>query len=796
MIRMRRVAWLCFLSGWIFAGSIFGQSLLVDNKFFKAGSDAYQKGDFGAAAAEFHTAWSLLGTEASVFVRSVVASRLIESWYRNGDKSTAVRWYRGVATLELSDEVLKWVALSMLDAGYYEEAAEFFEKLGENAPRDARRQMAIYQAHALVRNGTEERAYRLLFPNYETPQNALEAYFFAGIAQKTNRWEEGIAFCDAALDSSKQDEKFYARVVILKARCLAGAGKTLEAVNLVLDLVEHTYDILTVYLAFDVLMQISTGEERKVLAERFEKWSNDGDFPNRQLAAKYYGILIDSNPDETHLVSRLELFILQNPNHSLAHEARLMLGSLRPDLAMKLQLSEDVEDSEELKRHIDFASAVKQFQEESFVSAKETFLEMSNQLEGRPRDQALFNSAIASLYAGDDDTFDTQAKEFAKDGNVASAMHADLLFLGGLYYASKANPKAFGLLSNFIRSYPEHTSVIDAQLALAEMHLNQVPAQPAAAKEVFRELKGMDLSPTRLERLNYAEIWAELLTPGINNTLEKATAFLVQWPESKLLPEVSMLLATEFYEQRRYQAAEDAFLRVVRDFPESSHRETALFFAAKAREQNDTTQTPDATSWDEVIKSGGSLANHARHEKGINLLEQDRFDEAIRIFDEILDSPDEIENDLKQAAQCDKGYAYYMKALAFGGDPDNLSRAAEEFTKIVRDSQAPRAWRFQASVRRGKCLELLGRENVALEIYQSLTRESEENPKPQIGSFPIEENNWLYRAGFSAMEILERKQDWKSAVQIAEILAERNGTRASEAARKAERIRLRHFVWD
>ena len=145
---------------------------------------------------------------------------------------------------------------------------------------------------------------------------------------------------------------------------------------------------------------------------------------------------------------------------------------------------------------------------------------------------------------------------------------------------------------------------------------------------------------------------------------------------------------------------------------------------------------------------------------------------------------------------CDKGYAFYLKALAFGADKKILDQAARIFADVSRDSRATRAWRYQASVRRGKCLELLGKETVALEIYESLTRESGGDTAPQIGSSPIEENNWLYRAGFSAMEILERRKNWKAAVNLAEVLAERNGPRAIEASNRAERLRLQYFVWD
>ncbi len=792
---------LTFWSSLVLAPNLPGQSNLVDNSFFRTGSYSFQNRDFATAAADFHTAWALLGNVAGVTERNIVAARLLECWYRNGDKPTAVRWYRGVETLELSNEVKKWVALSMLDTGYYEESAQMFEKLGNDAPRSVRSQMCVFQAVALSRIGASERAYRLLIPDFAQPTNASDAYFYARLAHQTNRWTEGIAYCETAAGFAGQAESFYAEVTQLKARCLAGAGHTLEAVTLLLDMIEGTYASKILHPGFDALLQIASAQEKILLSTRFNLWSNDSTFPDRQLAAQYYNILIDSNPNEEQLVERLETFITQNPKHPLSREALLMLGSISPSTALQFSGNENAEESIMLKRQINFNSAVKQFQEKSFDDAKDTFLEVSSQLEGRQRERALFNSAIASLYSGDDQTFASLEKDFAKDGNFASAMHADLLFLGGLFYASKANPQAFNLLTRFTQSYPEHTSFVDARLALAELYLNQVPAQPLAAREVFKTLENIELSPTRKERLNYAELWTELLTGDSPLVLEKATAFLVQWPYSKLRPAVSMLLASEFYNQRKYVEAKEAFLRVARDFPESNQKETALFFAAKTAQAAERT-TPSVTDpdidghWDQIISQGGPLAHQARHEKSLNLIKLDRFDEAIQILDEIIQTTTTAASDLRIAAHCDKGYALYMKALALGKESKTLNLAADEFAEVVRDSHATRAWSYQASVRRGKCLELIGRENIALEIYQSLTLESEENPAPQIGSSPVDEYNWLYRAGFSAIEILEKKQDWAGAVQLAETLAQRSGPRASETQRRASRLRLKHFVWD
>ena len=684
-----------FLLGILLLGSARGQNL-VDNPLFQIGCEAFQKKDYARAAAEFQETWSTLGIDANPLQQKAVASRLLETWYRNGDYETAVAWYKGHENLALGKSARKWAALSQLEGGFYDESAELFAVLSRDSKGTERRRISVYRAHALVRSGAAEKAYRVLIPDFSDPETPKDIYFYAGVAYETKRWKEGLAYCDELLKLKVPE--FSPKAKILKARCLAGSEKTDLAVNLLLELIGECFDTPTMHAAFDLLVDTATAAENRTIGKQFSSWSEDPVFPERQMAARFYGILVDSESDEEILVGKLDSFILENPEHPLAYRAKLLLGSLRPELASQRALDDDPNAIEELKKHLSFEMAVKQFQEDSFSSAKESFLEISTQLKGREREQALFNSAISALYAGDDATYDSLEKELGKYGKVASATHADLLFLAGLIYSSQNNLKAFKILSNFTRNYPDHASVIDAKLAVAELHLNQVPPQPQAARKIFNQLADLKLSAARRERLDYARLWAELLSPGVNRVRHFATRFLSNWPKSEFRPEVSMLLASDFFEKQEYDQAEKSFRELARNFPESRFHETALFFAAKATSlkvsENNPGPATEFSGWDEVISAGGTLANAARHQKGIGFLKMDRFDDAVRIFDEILNSKEPRTNDLRLAVQCDKGVAIYLKALALDGDPKLLSRAAELFADVARDSKATRAWNF------------------------------------------------------------------------------------------------------
>ncbi len=780
---------------------------VVDEPRFQAGSRAFQQGDYVTAAAEFLATWSTLPPDAT-FQKSVVASRLLEAWYRSGNYKAAVVWYRVIWHPSLTDDlaynrpIQRWAALAMLETREYAECADIFAKLSEQSqlPPKEKRSLSTYRAHALFREGKSEQAYRQIFPDYEVPTDAKEAYFYAGICYETERWPEAESYCRQALElpPPAEDEVFPLRVSLLQARSLAKAGYAGEAITALIELIEERHHILTIYPAFDSIMQMITLDERDRVVAKFDKWAHDPISPNRQLAAKYYSILLIPSPDESTMVDRLENFILENREHALAKEAQLMLSSINPELAAKYTHNIPEHEIDELTERLIFENAVKLFQNESFETAKQSFLEISTRLQGKKREQALFNSAIAALYDGDQTTFDRLEREISRDDQATSAIHAELLFLAGLFHASKADPRAFALLTDFCQAYPEHSSNNDARLALAELHLNQVPAQTESAKQILQQLRSEALSPQRRERLDYILIWVELLTPGFSQIRESVYDFLERWPSSNLRPEVTMLLATDLYRSGDYGHAAIAFAEIVEHYPDSSYRDAALYFSAEAEERQEIEMdriNPRQDYWGPILENAGSFTEYARHRQALSLLRVDRFDEAIRIFEQIAKA-DIPQTELKLAAQCDKAYALYMKGLAFGNDARSLQAAAEAFAAIESNATASQAWRYQAAVRRGKCLELLGLRGQALDIYQKLTTEAIANQTSISTSAPIQESQWLYRAGFSAIEMLEANKDWKGAVSLAEALADQGGPRAVEAAQRAEALRLRYFIWD
>lgn len=438
---------------------------------------------------------------------------------------------------------------------------------------------------------------------------------------------------------------------------------------------------------------------------------------------------------------------------------------------------------------VNFQKASEKYLSGKFAEAAADFSENAEKQSGRKRSTSRFNAAISALQADDRKLFEEQ---FESLQSIAprSPLLADLEYLGGLYLASKGDPKAFTMLNTFIREHPDHSSNAEAQLALAEIQLNQVPARPAAARKIFEGLRLQPLSIPQSERLDYSAVWAEHIDHDSSALISRGESFISDWPRSEYLPDIKMIVAGELNKIGSLESARELFRSVAESFPNSPHADLARFLAAKSSQP--TVET--ANEWKSMAESDGPYAEAALHELGLLFLSVDDFENARAVFRSIMES-DEVDPDLRYAAQADLGFSWYAEALANDNDRELLSKAANEFALLSSAPEAPKFWRYNAAVRRGKALEAMGNENVSLEIYRSIV-EDKDGSNSLSASPPIDEAEWISRAGFSAIDILRKQEDWEGAIKIADTLALREGPRAIEAARLAERMRLENWVWE
>jgi hypothetical protein len=121
--------------------------------------------------------------------------------------------------------------------------------------------------------------------------------------------------------------------------------------------------------------------------------------------------------------------------------------------------------------------------------------------------------------------------------------------------------------------------------------------------------------------------------------------------------------------------------------------------------------------------------------------------------------------------------------------------------KLTSDLLAPEAlppnlpfvWRARMQHLRALALKAQKLDNEALEAcYDTVSA----GVDPDSAAATPSEHEWLYRAGFLGLDILEQQQQWEAAAQLGERLSNSAAPLAQEAASRANRIRLQHYLWD
>jgi hypothetical protein len=97
-----------------------------------------------------------------------------------------------------------------------------------------------------------------------------------------------------------------------------------------------------------------------------------------------------------------------------------------------------------------------------------------------------------------------------------------------------------------------------------------------------------------------------------------------------------------------------------------------------------------------------------------------------------------------------------------------------------------------------QCLQQSGKSAEALEACHDVIESFLSSNGSATDASPVtpQGHTWFYRAGFMALDLLESKKEWAGAATLADRLAQAGGERASEAAQRATRLRLEHFLWN
>ncbi len=469
-------------------------------------------------------------------------------------------------------------------------------------------------------------------------------------------------------------------------------------------------------------------------------------------------------------------FLSQYPNHFLADEARAELSASqilakRPEEALQTAQggSRGFRNS--------FARGEAQAALGQYKEAASAFLQSSGGAELETA--ALENSAICALLGGVPEAENEALRRLAKRPDLAASV-GRIRFLEAMRQAAKRSPTAPGLLRKIADGQSAYAQ--KARLALAESSYLQGSAPDGEAG--MRRISTQD--PQTQERADYLAIFlADATDPESDAQAAKlAESFLNQYPTSQFEPQVRMKLGEILYRRGDYLGARGQFGIIVDRFSDSPLAEEALFLTAEAMSRSlEPSEMEEAIGiFEQVAKSGGSLALRARLSQAGLLNALKRPKEALGVLDGILGSKPDPE--LRYAVLIEKGDTLFSQGSQ---DAENYKSAIAAWKQVSDDASAPKVWSHQALAKMGVAWEKLGNYDAALDSYYGAFSQNQKGGPEYF---------WFYKAGFDAGRLLESQKLWKEAIAVYEKIGSIEGPRAEEARARVSRLRLENFIWD
>lgn len=559
--------------------------------------------------------------------------------------------------------------------------------------------------------------------------------------------------------------------------------------------------------AFNLLdrMALVDGPDDALLAAA-AGWAVDDALPERQGHALWF------LAQELHRMQRdleatglLEGLLQLYPHHARASEAlRLAMqlhGAGKAD-ARVLELAgrwqRDFGGGGEAV--VDFLTGLIRFMRGEHLEALASFMKAADVETNEPqRRRSLYNAAVCAIQAGQTATLATVTAQLAQVsvaepggkpplGDTA----ADLALDRALSLAAKGDPEAEPELKTFLTAHRQHPRSAEAAVALAEVCLLDVPPRIRMALEALDTASALAApeSPVR-ERIVYVRLWAHEAQQDLAGVAREGQLYLTQWPDGAQADEVQMKVAEAFFRLENYARARTEFELLANNRPDSPYAEAALYFAGVCAISLPSTEGISAalSIWDELAQRGGPLAFAARRQQAVVT---GRFGDeatALTLFTALLEDP-AATGEQRLSLQAEMAELL----LRMGKKEPSKSEAAVALLRsMLADKALPYLWAGRGSVLLATALRDLGRPAEAQEACYDVIN---------IGSNPVTapasptEYQWYYRAGFLAVELLEQGQQWEAAARMAEKLSRSGGDRAQEAAERASKIRLKHYLWD
>ena len=619
------------------------------------------------------------------------------------------------------------------------------------------------------------------------------------------------------LAATSGGERLHQAAILLEAEALLRQNQTAQAQDHLLKFLDATADSRLWLEAFDLLGRAHQSlKEPRSLPEAVLRWISSGNAAQQQpdpspaltaAAADFRGHAIyltakwlaaENRDDEA--VSLLEALLQLHPDHPRLSDAMRLAMEIYADHkidARVLALAEAWRKQfSNGSATVDFAAGSILFRRGDHRQALQLFQNAANIATTlTERRRALFNAAVAAILASDFTLYTSLLAQLeivsnaAAVGKETSDSAATLEFEKALFLAAERKPEAEPGLRAFIRAHPTHPRYADACIALTEWMLMAAPPRVQDAQTTLDSATAAELTPAQRQRIDYTRLWLRDAAGDLKALVNDGAAFLKAWPQSSLLPEVRMKIASAYFRLEDFANSRTEFEIIARDYPDTPHADTALYFAAMSASSvmSQEGRARAFAIWEKLAEKSGSLAVAARRQQALSERLQGNHVPALAALDKVL-AMKSLDPEQRRMTLCEKAEVLLLLGKA---EPVRLDAAADLLDEFLADHALPFVWKARAGFTLASAHHDAKRDTEALEACYNVLRAADMTPPASPADYV-----WFSKAGFFGIDLLEASRQWEPAARLAEQIAQRPGDRATEARERATKIRLEHFLWN
>lgn len=536
---------------------------------------------------------------------------------------------------------------------------------------------------------------------------------------------------------------------------------------------------------FLVLIREKTFSSNPQALEKLMSWAKGQDSTRQPLAAYALCNVLEEKKDYDEILDITRKTLLKSPANPVAES--LLLKTL--GILLKQGLVDQADAL--LKEFPSFKSAAVRFEagrtayeQQRFEDALAAFKSVIQSGGENLISAALYNANLTALELADK----TSLKNVMQQTVMDSSLREALAYEQAHYAAQRMMPEALGELQRMITDFPHSSWVVPARLDMAEVMLNLNPPDVEGAVQQISQLKEDELSEEQKLRLARLNIMIPEIKQDWAEAIFAARKALKEYPNASCADAIQLKLGELLYKKGSFNEALLVLQPFETQYPDSDLKRAATFLAGKAAEQSNTQSSLDTalTLFRQLADTPGKLSLASELEIASLLLRSGKSREAIDALNTLLQR--KLPTSIRLQALSIESEAW---ASLGDSDPESMNKARELCSQMLEMPNIHLYWKFKALSQRAQFAEKQGDMDAALNDYSDILQYT---PNPL--SVDKRDWYWFYNAGFAALHIMELKQDWQAALNLAVRLSKTTGPKAREAANRARRIRLEHFIWN